>query len=75
MYVPARHRGRGVARALLQHLEERAKVSGFARVRLQTGTHQPEALSLYERAGYQPTAPWGRYAADPNALCFSKALS
>ena len=74
MYVPARYRGRGIARGLLHHLEGRAKLSGFARVRLQTGTHQPEALSLYERAGYLPTEPWGHYAADPNARCFSKAL-
>lgn len=74
MYVPARYRGRGMARGLLHHLEGRAKLSGFARVRLQTSTHQPEALSLYERAGYLPTEPWGHYAADPNARCFSKAL-
>lgn len=74
MYVPPRYRGRGVARALLQHLEARARVSGFARIRLQTGTHQPEALSLYARAGYEPGEPWGRYVEDPNALCFSKPL-
>ena len=75
MYVPSRHRGRGVARGILEHLEERARSTGAARVRLQTGTRQPEAISLYTSAGYQSTESWGRYAADPNSLCFSKALS
>lgn len=74
MYVPASYRGRGIGRALLQHLEERARASGFAEVRLQTGTHQPEAISLYERTGYQSTEPWGRYAEDPNAISLSKTL-
>ncbi len=75
MYVPGRLRGRGVARAILACLEERAKALGATRIRLQTGTRQPEAVSLYMQAGYQPDAPWGRYASDPNSLCFSKGLS
>ena len=75
MYVPSRYRGRGVARGILEHLEERARSSAATGLRLQTGTRQPEAISLYTSAGYQPTESWGRYAADPNSLCFSKALS
>ncbi|HEX6878068.1 MAG TPA: GNAT family N-acetyltransferase [Nocardioidaceae bacterium] len=75
MYVPARFRGRGIARAILKSLEDRARATGSARVRLQTGTRQPEAISLYASAAYKPCEPWGRYAVDPNALCFSKTLS
>ena len=75
MYVPSRFRGSGVARAILMGLEDRARATGSARVRLQTGTLQPEAISLYASAAYEPCEPWGRYAADPNSLCFSKALS
>ncbi len=75
MYVPSRFRGRGIARAILKSLEDRARATGFARVRLQTGTRQPEALSLYASAAYELCEPWGRYAGDPNSLCFSKPLS
>ena len=75
MYVPSRFRGRGVARAILMCLEERARATGSARLRLQTGTRQAEAISLYVSAGYERSEPWGRYAADPNSLCFSKTLS
>lgn len=75
MYVPSRFRGRGVARAILKSLEDRARATGSVRVRLQTGVSQPEAISLYASAAYEPCEPWGRYAADPNSLCFSKALS
>jgi putative acetyltransferase len=75
MYVPSRFRGRGVARAILMCLENRARATGSTRVRLQTGTRQPEAISLYASAGYEPSEPWGRYASDPNSLCFSKTLA
>ena len=75
MYVPPPFRGRGIARAILKSLEDRARATGSVRVRLQTGTRQPEAISLYASAAYEPCEPWGRYASDPNALCFSKTLS
>ena len=74
MYVPERFRGQGIARALLFRLERQALGRDFARLRLQTGTRQPEAVSLYESAGYRRVEPWGKYAADPNALCFEKEL-
>lgn len=74
MYVPERFRGRGIARAILRHLEEQAKAAGAVRVRLQTGTLQPEAIALYTSSGYARSEPWGRYASDPNSFCFCKAL-
>ena len=45
-------RGHGIARRLLQELEMRARRLGYQRVRLTTGNRQPEALGLFQAAGY-----------------------
>ncbi len=52
MYVTPSWRGRGVARRLLGALEDAARSLGLDRVRLDTGSRQPEARRLYETAGY-----------------------
>ena len=52
MFVVAAARGRGVARALLTELEQRAGGLGYEVVRLDTGPRQPRAQQMYERAGY-----------------------
>ncbi len=75
MYVSPAVRGRGVARALLAHLEEEARARGYRTMRLEAGTRQPEALRLYEAAGYRPVTPgWGEYADDPQSAFFEKSL-
>jgi putative acetyltransferase len=73
MYVRPGQRGRGIARALLEHLEVEAAARGCARFMLETGILQPEALSLYERAGYQRCGPFGDYWDDPNSVFMHKA--
>ena len=52
MFVAEPARGRGVARALLEELERRARELGYAIARLDTGARQPRAQRMYERAGY-----------------------
>ncbi len=52
MYVVPEARGRGVARALLHALEDRARALGYTVVRLDTGPKQLGARHLYESAGY-----------------------
>lgn len=52
MFVAPEVRGRGVARALLEELERRARELGYATVRLDTGPRQTRAQRMYERAGY-----------------------
>ena len=74
MFVAPAARGRGVGRALLEALEEEAVERGYAALWLETGLRQPEAISLYESAGYEPIAPYGLYKDEPLSRCFAKAL-
>ena len=61
MYVVPEARGRGVSKAVLAGLEEAAAERGWSTLRLETGPRQPEAIGLYERAGYRPIAAFGAY--------------
>lgn len=74
MFVRDTHRRRGLASALLAELERRARAAGYARLVLETGTAQPEAVSLYERRGYRPIAGFGHYADEPLSLSYAKDL-
>lgn len=59
MYVVPAARGRGVSRALLRALEDEARAAGATRLRLITGTAQPEAMALYASSGWTPGQPYG----------------
>ncbi|PSK99732.1 acetyltransferase (GNAT) family protein [Haloactinopolyspora alba] len=74
MYVSHDHRGDGHARRLLAELEARAAEAGYRRVILETGTRQPEAMTLYSSSGYAPTAPFGHYADADLSRFFAKEL-
>jgi GNAT superfamily N-acetyltransferase len=75
MYVAHTARRGGVARTVLGALEERARTLGYTRLRLETGIEQPEAIALYESAGYVPIEPYGLYRASPLSRCFEKRLA
>jgi GNAT superfamily N-acetyltransferase len=53
MFVAPQARRRGVARALLAAIEERARRLGYTVARLDTGPRQPHAQALYEAQGYR----------------------
>jgi GNAT superfamily N-acetyltransferase len=74
MYVTPPARRTGVARAVLGALESRARTLGYARLRLETGVKQPEAIALYESAGYEAIEPYGVYRSSPLSRCFEKHL-
>ena len=74
MYVTPAARRTGVARTVLGALETHARDVGYARLRLETGVKQPEAIALYASAGYEPIAPYGIYRASPLSRCFEKRL-
>ncbi len=74
MYVIPSARRQGIARQVLAELERVAAELGNEKVILETGIIQPEALSLYDSAGYRRTENYGRYAGNPEACCFEKIL-
>ena len=71
MWTAPGHRRRGLAATLLRALEQLARDRGYARVILETGPAQPEALALYTAAGYERIPVYGRY---PSALAFERQL-
>lgn len=74
MFVSPVARGRGVARRVLAHLEDSARAEGVERFVLETGTMQPDAMALYEAAGYERVVPFGHYARSPFVRCYGKHL-
>nr|WP_246280202.1 GNAT family N-acetyltransferase [Nocardioides daedukensis] len=74
MYVAARARRTGLARAMLAHLERTASEAGAEVSILETGIKQPEAIALYESSGYQRIAGFGHYRDSPLSRCFGKRL-
>ncbi|MFL6632856.1 MAG: GNAT family N-acetyltransferase [Massilia sp.] len=74
MFVDERSRGLGTGRKLLEHLVMFARMSGLSVLRLETGIHQPEAISLYERMGFERRPPFGDYRDDPLSLFMEMRL-
>jgi GNAT superfamily N-acetyltransferase len=69
-------RGRGIGRALMNHLELLAAAGGAPRLILQTGDRQPDAVALYERVGYTPIPIYEPYVETiPFSLCFEKVIA
>lgn len=74
LWVAPSARGRGLARTLLAALVVHARAQGWARLVLETGLAQPEAIALYESEGWQPVPPYGQYRDDPRCRCFALDL-
>lgn len=74
MYVDPAARGTGVSVALLGALETFGRQEGWARLVLETGDRQPDAVRLYEREGYTAIPNFGYYAESASSLCYEKVL-
>ncbi|WP_198086200.1 GNAT family N-acetyltransferase [Variovorax sp. E3] len=74
MFVRPENRGQGIAIKVLNFLEGEAAAKGCAMFMLETGPSQPEAISLYARAGYQPRGPFGDYGPDPFSVFMQKPV-
>src|SRR3954451_16872816 len=75
MYVEPAFRRLGLAQLLLGALESSAVEAGHGCVVLNSGDRQPEALALYERAGYERVPGYGVYADAPGAVFLGKDLA
>ena len=77
MRVANAHRRKGVAKALLEHILHSAKMQGFVRISLETGTmdfFEPARL-LYQHYGFEVGGKFAGYSNDPNSLFMYKTLT
>lgn len=74
LYVPHSARGLGIAKILVNHLEDSAKSMGLSSVKLETGEELAAAVSLYKSFGYVVCGKFGDYADHPASLFMEKAL-
>jgi putative acetyltransferase len=72
MYVVPAARGQRVGVAILAALEAEARRLGVARLVLETGARQPEALALYRRQGFVDIPRFGEYVDSVLSLCMAK---
>lgn len=75
LFVLQSHRGTGISRLLMNHLEEGLREAGILVVRLETGVRQPEAISLYRKLGYVFREPFAPYGPDPLSVFMEKRLA
>src|SRR5215213_1418018 len=65
MYVRPPARGRNVAQAILNRLEQEARARRVARLVLETGDVRHAAMRFYERAGFTRCGAFGPYLSMP----------
>jgi len=75
MYVRPQFRGLGLAKLMLEHLAAYAQTHDVHLLRLETGVRQKEAITLYERMGFQPIPPFGMYREDSLSRFYEKRIS
>jgi len=76
MHTAQEARGRGVGRALVDHLIGVARERGYRRVSLETGSgpaFEP-ARRLYASAGFEPCGAFGDYRPSPNSAYMTLEL-
>jgi putative acetyltransferase len=76
MLVADAFRGRGVGRAILEHLVAEARSRGMTSLWLETGSAEAftPALRLYESAGFRRCGPFDGYVEDPFSIFMTREL-
>jgi putative acetyltransferase len=77
MHTAAEARGRGVGRAMLDHLLSVARSRGYHRVSLETGTTPgfTAARALYASRGFTPAEPFADYARTEDNTFYTLSLA
>ncbi len=74
MYVDPAWRGRGIARRLMPEAEKLAARTGARLFKLETGVRQPDAITVYERAGFTRIPNYPPYDRWDLSVCYAKPL-
>lgn len=73
MFVRPEYRGKGIGIKLCDHFLETAREFGYQRVLLDTNKEMPEAVSIYNKLGFEAIPAYCENE-NRNPLYFSKAL-
>ena len=74
MYTLPEHRGKGIAKAILNELEVWAAQENYTQSILETGFMQLDAIGLYQKLGYTITENFGQYIGVANSVCMRKII-
>ena len=75
IYVPPEFRGHGIAKKIIQNLEQHLVSQNIFVARLETGIYHLEAISLYQKLGYQKISRFGKYWDNPLSVFMEKNLN
>src|SRR5215210_4586935 len=75
MYVDPAIRGRRVGRQIVEALEAHACQLGAKRIVLETGPRQPDAIAMYQHAGFHDIPLYGEYIGSQFSVCMAKDLN
>ncbi|MCT2149362.1 GNAT family N-acetyltransferase [Dermabacter vaginalis] len=76
LIVGKKYRGRGIATALMQHIERDAATRGTTELYLHTGSLQQDAIALYEKTGWHRLPQlFTPYKDDGVSQCYVKQLA
>lgn len=74
MFVLPEKRGKGIASTVLNALEIWAKENGFQHAILETSNQLTNAISLYQKSGYEIIPNYGQYIDVESSVCMKKIL-
>jgi GNAT superfamily N-acetyltransferase len=74
MFVVPEQRGKGIAGAIVNELEQWAKTTGFNYCILETSNKLTSAISLYQRCGYVVIPNYGQYQGVASSVCMKKSI-
>lgn len=74
MFVPPAHRSKGIARSVLNEIEEWCRELGVVRLQLETGAELESARRLYESNGYSYIPNYEPYVGLDRSVCLAKTL-
>ncbi len=74
MFVLPEKRGKGIASTVLNALEIWAKENDFQQAILETSNQLTNAISLYQKSGYEIIPNYGQYIDVESSVCMKKIL-
>ncbi len=75
MFTLPTHQGRGIGKAILARIEEKARQEGYKRLVLETGNNFDAALHIYANAGFRQCEPVLDYPPSAWTAFYEKSLS